>query len=335
MNIHKTVVINTIEPAVLSFRAPMGIEMKLDVSFFSQNGAPYTQDLAAQLQLTSRSGNRTVYYSMPSTDVVNGKVRAIIPADTLSDPNGYRVRVTGTLAGEAMLLALGTAVPIAAAGPEAVPLDVIDHIDLSFERDEVAELDVRLWDDTGKTDPFDLASTTIAAAIYASPGGLLLMPFTVTITGANTARLTLTIDQVNNLPDSCWWNLTASAFSGVTTLAEGNVTVTGTVTPPLLTTLANYDYLKPDDGEPASGQIVHGNFTRNILKVSKSDADSTDQSLMLSLLIPGDQISIDLVTWTVGLVFELAGWFEIKVLPLDQAAVTGVTVVTFERPEPT
>ena len=130
-------------------------------------------------------------------------------------------------------------------------------------------------------------------------------------------------------------SLTASSASGLTTLAEGAVTVTGTVTPPLETTIADYDYLKPDDGEPASGQIMHGNFTRNILKISKTRRRlHVDQSAMLMLLIPGDQITIGAVTWTAGLIVELAGWYEIKVLPLDQAAVTGVTPVTFKRPEP-
>lgn len=332
MIVNKVVTLNTIEPAPLSFRAPMGIETKLDVTFYDQNGAAHTQDLAAQLQLTARSADRTATYLMPSTDVVNGKARAVIPAHSITDPNGYRLRLVGTLDGEAALLAMGVLTPVAGAGPDALPQDVIDRINLAFERNEAGELDIRLWDDTGKTDPFDLTTATITASIFASAGGPVLAPFSVTVTGTNTLRLSLTVEQVNGLPDQCWWSLSASAFSGLTTLAEGNVTVTGTVTPPLVTSVLNYDYQKPDNADPVSGQIVHGSFTQSTLKVSKTDSDAADVSATLALLVPGDQIIAGVTTWSVQRARDMVGWYEFDVLPIQQAAVTGVTPVTFTRP---
>jgi hypothetical protein len=334
MNIQRAVALNPVEPSVLSFRAPMGIETKLNVTFLDQSGAPHTQDLAAQLQLTGRTDNRTLFYSMPSSDVVNGKARAIIPSDVLTDPNGYRLRITGTLNGEAALLAMGVALPIPAAGPEAVPSDIIDLIDLSFERNEDVELDVKLWTDAGGDAPYDLTQlgTTISANIYDAAGGGVLMPFTVTVIASNAVRLSLTVDQVNALPDACWWSLAAAQAGGLTTLCEGNVTVKGTVIPPLVESIYNYDYQKPDTGDPASGQFIHGNWTQDALKIAKLDYDGLDRTATLQLIIPGDQIVAGLTTWTVQRSFDMVGWYEFTVLPVQQAAVVGVTPVTFTRP---
>lgn len=334
MIVNRAITLNPIEPAMLSFRAPSGIETKLSVTFLEQGGLPHRQDLAAQLQLTGRSTNNTLTYSMPSSDVVNGKARAIIPGDVLTDPNGYRLTITGTLDGEAALLAMGLAVAIPAAGPEAAPSDIIDRIDLAFERNEDVELDVKLWTDAGGDAPYDLTQlgTTITANLYSERGGILLMPFTVTVTAANAVKLGLTMDQVNSLPDACWWSLAASQAGGLTTLCEGTVTVTGTITPPLVELTANWDYQKPDQGDPVNGQIVHGNWTQNALKVSKVTADLADVTATLSLVIPGDQIVAGLTTWTVQRVFDMVGWYEFDVLPIQQAVVTGVTPITIRGP---
>jgi hypothetical protein len=331
MNVNKAITLNTIEPAPLSFRAPMGLETRLNVTFLDQSGAPHTQDLAAQLQLTGRSSERTLYYQMPSSDVVNGKARAIIPAETLTDPNGYRLAITGTLNGEGALLATGLALSIPAAGPEAAPADLIDQIDLAFERNEDVSLDVKLWSDSGGDIPLDLTLTTISANLYSQRGGAAIMPFTVTPIASNAVTLSLTVDQVNSLPDACWWSLAASQATGLTTLCEGNVTVSGTITPPLAPFTANWDYQKPDQGDPASGQIIHGNWTQDTLKISKIDHDANDVSATLALIVPGDQIVIDVTTWTVQRAFDMTGWYEFNVQPVQQAAVVGVTPVTAQR----
>jgi hypothetical protein len=125
---------------------------------------------------------------MPATDIVNGKARVVIPADTLTDPNGYRLRVTGTLEGEPALLAMGQVAPITGAGPEAVPQDVIDQIDLALQRNSDVVLNVRLWTDESKDVPFDMTVTTILANVYASHGGPVLEPFTVAPISQRPAR---------------------------------------------------------------------------------------------------------------------------------------------------
>jgi hypothetical protein len=225
MIINKAVAINPVEPSPLSFRAPMGMETKLNVIFYSQNGAPYSSDLAAQLQLTGRTSARTSSYFMPATDIVNGKARATIPADALNDSNGYRLRIVGTLNGEPALLALGSVMPIASAGFEAVPEDIIDTVDIVLTRGRIAEIGVKLWDDEDKTNPYELDTTTISSNVYAARGGVVLVPFVVTPVSANEVVLTLTIEEVDALPATCWWTLVASNANGAHTLCEGTITV--------------------------------------------------------------------------------------------------------------
>lgn len=331
--VQRAVWINPVEPAPLSLRVPSGMETRLAVSFFTQAG-PVASDLLAQLELTGRSGNTPrQFYSMPATDVVNGRARAIIPAGDLVDPNGYRLNLYGTVDGEPFLLANGKVDIIAAAGPQAVPPDVIDQIALSFERDEDVLLDVKLWTDAGKDAAYDLTAsgTVITANVYGSKGGPALMPFTTEVLAANEVRLTLTADQVNLLPDSCWWTLAASTAAGTTTLCEGAVTVTGVMVPPLTTVVLNYDYQKPDNADPASGQIIHGNWTQDVLKIATTTSDVTDALPTLELLRIGDQIVIGATTWSIQYIVAGA-FYSIGVAPLQQAAPTGITAVTFQRP---
>lgn len=227
MIIERTIYINKIQPEPLSFAVPAGLEAKVDVNFLDQSGEPHGSDLLAQLQLTARSSVISTNYPMPATDVVNGKARAVIPAGAITDMNGYRLRLFGTLGGEPWLLATGVVSPIAGAGPEAVPPQVITQVPIVLTRGQVGLIDVRLWDDLG-SDPFDLATATISAAIYTQQGGSMLTPFAVAQTAANAVQLSLTIDQVNALPDGGYWNLQLGQAAGVTTLAEGPVTLVGT-----------------------------------------------------------------------------------------------------------
>lgn len=231
MIVNKVVVLNNIEPSLLSFRAPMGMDVRLNVSFFGQDGTPYSSDLASQLQLTGRSSARTQTYLLPATDIVNGRARATIPSGDLDDANGWRLRLVGTLNGEASLLALGTVMPIAAAGLEAVPEDTIDAIDLAMVYDNDCTFTVKVWQDAGKSVPYDLAAVTVGASVYESRGGPTLQSFAVTNVTSNMVTLSMPLAQVNTLPPSCWWSLTVSSATGVTTLAEGAVTISG-VPPP-------------------------------------------------------------------------------------------------------
>lgn len=339
MIVNKTVFLNPVEPHPLSFRAPMGMETKLNVTFMTRSGGedtPYSSDIAAQLQLTGRTSSRTSVYYAPATDIANGRIRAVIPADGLNDPNGYRLRLVGTLAGEPALLAMGTVMPVAFAGIEAAPDDVIDTIPLTFDYNNPVSLDVSVWKDAGKNSEYDLTAeaTTVNANILSTRGGETLMPFTVTVLDANTVTLSLTAEQVNTLPPSCWWTMVASGSTGATTLAEGSVTIAGTVTPELPETIALYDYQKPPLGDvnPVGGQVIHSNIIQNLLKVAKTTSASVDLSGILELVRAGDTIALGTTTWTVQAATEAVGWYEFTVTPVAQDAVSGVTTVTFRRP---
>jgi hypothetical protein len=224
--VERTVVINpnAIEPAMLSLRAPASMETWLALNFLNQNGSPYSLDPAAQLQLTARSDNRSVTYAMPTTDRVNGKARAVIPAGDLTDMNGYRLRLFGTVDQQPMLLAIGTLALIAAAGPDAMPEDVIDTVNLLFTRGIAGSIDIKLWQDAAKANPFDVASVTLIARIFDVAGGNILTDFSILQIGYNEIQLNLTDTQTTALPDKSWWTLVASTSAGQTTLVNGEVT---------------------------------------------------------------------------------------------------------------
>jgi hypothetical protein len=225
--VRKTCYVNPIEPGPLSFRAGSRVETRLEVTFFQQNGNAYTTDLDAQLRLTSRSGMISRAYSMPAIDVANGKVRAVLPAGDITDVNGYRLAIYGTVAGEAGLLAQGTVWPDDTVEPLAAPIDVIDTvpITLSLAQPTDSAFTVRLWDDATKTDPYDIGSSVVAAAVLDSQGGAKLVDMTVVPVASNAVVVSLTPAQVALLPASCWWTLTIGVSGGTTTLVEGPVTV--------------------------------------------------------------------------------------------------------------
>jgi hypothetical protein len=224
--VRRTCYVNPIEPGPLSMRVPAGMETRLDVTFHDIGGALLHVDVLPQLQLIGRSsGGPALVYAMPATDVVNGRARAVIPSGDLLDANGYQLRLYGTWKGEPILLAAGIVAITDAQGIVAVPADVIDSIDITLNRGTAAALNVTLWVDTAKSQPYDLTAVTVAAAIYESHGGPQLVPFAIGAITGNTVQITLTADQVTALPDSCWWNLTVSDAAGVTTLCEGMVTV--------------------------------------------------------------------------------------------------------------
>jgi hypothetical protein len=223
----RTVYLNQIEPATLSLRTPAQMETFLDITFRDQYGAPMTTDMAAQLQLTARSGTKTSTYAMPAIDQVNGKARAVIPAGDLKDMNGYRLLVLGTWRQQPALLAMGSLNLTASAGVDAQPDDTIDQIALSFVRGMDDFVDVKLWHDAHKSNPYDITTLTVTAPISTTAVGAALGAFTVTVINYNEVRLSLTGAQITALPDKCWWTLLVSSGGGQQTLAQGPVTVTG------------------------------------------------------------------------------------------------------------
>lgn len=229
MRVQRTIALNPIEPAPMSLRAPANVQLIIDFQYLTADGKSISVDVAAQLQVTSRTKNTTDVYPVPATDVVNGKARVAIGKDTLTDMNGYRLRLVGTVNGEAQLIALGTLRITEAAGIEPTPEDIIDDVPITISYNFDASINIRLWQDAGKTTPFNLSSATISAAVYPdSKSNAPLAAFTVTQTALpGEVILSLPYTVVNTLPSLCWWSLRASTAAGVTTLAQGSVTITG------------------------------------------------------------------------------------------------------------
>jgi hypothetical protein len=292
--------------------------------------------MAASLVLTGRTTERSISYIVPATDTINGKARVVIPGTDLQDPNGYDMTLVGSIKGGRSVLATGVLVLSEIGIPDLDIVDIIDTVDISLNYDEVCELDVTLWQDTSSGIPYDLTanSTTVQASIQDVKGGGVLVPFTVLVLDVNKVRISLTVDQVNTLPASCWWSLVAGLPTGSTTLCEGTVTVTGTITPSLPTTTFSYNYQKPaGDADPTSGQLVHSSLTQGTLKLAKVTANAIDASPVLRLLRAGDQVTVGATTWSLRRdPFDMTGWYELDVLPLVQDAITGVTPVTVQRP---
>lgn len=228
MKVIRTVAINPVEAAPISMRAPAKVALTVDFQYLEPGGNNVTSDVAAQLQLVARTDGRQLTFPVPATDIVNGKARCAIPKDTLLDMNGYRVRLVGTYRGDAYLLGLGIIDITEAAGFDEVPEDIIDSIPITIAYDYACAINIQLWQDVGKETPFDLSTATITAAIYESATNpTVLLPFTVGTAGPGVVVLQLSQAQVNSLPRNCWWALRASSAAGVTTLAQGSVTLTG------------------------------------------------------------------------------------------------------------
>jgi len=227
--VRKTVYVNPIEPSPLSFRCGARVETVLELTYYRQsdNDLTFNTNVNGQLRLTARSSNRSTSYSVPAMDISNGKARAIIPAGDVVDPNGYLLALYGTVNGEIALLAKGLVFPNDYEAPPTEALDIIDRVPLLLTRGTAADLVVNLWQDAGKSAEYDIGASTVSSAIYTASAGTVLVPFTVAVVDNNTVHLSLASDQVDALPDSCWWTLVVSSGTGSTTLAEGPVTVTG------------------------------------------------------------------------------------------------------------
>ena len=222
----RTLHLNPVEAAPLSARSPMGFDMVMDLVYRTAANKTVGFDLAGALVLEGRTSGRSQTYLAPASDVVNGKARVFVPGGDLQDSNGYRMTLVGTVDGARRVIATGTLV-LSGSGTEAVTAaDVIDTVPLLLTRGQAADLTVNLWQDAGKTTEYGIGSSTVSAAVYATQGGLVLVPFTVAVIDNNTVNLSLASMEVDALPDSCWWSLAVSSGGGVTTLAEGPVTVT-------------------------------------------------------------------------------------------------------------
>ena len=155
-NIHRTLVLNPVEPAPVSMKFRSNLDTIIDVEYLRQNGAPYNTDFGAQLYLISRSTGQVQQYLLPATDVVNGKARAYVPAGDVGDANGYNVQIIGTVEGDPRLIARGSASVIETEALGIIPTDLIDSIDITLAYGDDASIDVTLWQDVGKTTPYNV-----------------------------------------------------------------------------------------------------------------------------------------------------------------------------------
>jgi len=242
--LQRTVYIGQPEPSPLSLRVPARQETRLALTFRDQSGGAINTDLGSQLELAGRTTARSLFYDLLSTDIPNGRAQTTIPAGDLVDPNGYHLMLRGQLAGEPMMLARGAVVlqDIGLAGMGGVGAggpgtgvgggSFIERIDLVLPRGVSPMLLTSVWADEGATVPVDLTGMTLVANITDVAGGVVIDAFTI-LPGpsAHTVFLTLTVGQLDALPDSNWWTLVGASPGGVgaTTYCEGAVTVFGEV----------------------------------------------------------------------------------------------------------
>jgi len=219
--IRREIYLNPLEPSLFSFRAPSDVDITLETSLKQQDGTPYTADLEMSVQLTGRSNGNTLVYAMPTSDLANGKARAVIPA--LNDVNGYNVMVVGTLEGGLELLAQGIVFLSGKAQPISETIDAIDNIPLNITRGAALTLDLKLWQDEGKINQF--TGATVIANLRASIEGPVVAQITVTQQPQpNEVRLSLTDVQTTALDSSIsTWDVVVVQGGRAQTVIRGDV----------------------------------------------------------------------------------------------------------------
>lgn len=86
--------LNDVEPAPLSLRHPMGVDLDLTVTLMQQDGVPVDPStLLPQFALLPRSLGGFYGYAMETTDAANGKASVHVPGTAISDRAGYTVEL--------------------------------------------------------------------------------------------------------------------------------------------------------------------------------------------------------------------------------------------------
>ena len=170
---------------------------------------------------------------------------------------------------------------------------MIDEIDLNLAYNQDVSLDVALWKDAQKTTPYDLTGVSVTANVWNRQGGSVIAPFTVTQIADNIVRLTMTAGTVNGIPEHAWWSLSVTAGAGLTTLVQGNVTVTGVPSIVFTDVDMPYTYIKDATlAVPASGECLHCTNALDLLRFSMYDDDGTDRTEWLKQMVPGGKITL-------------------------------------------
>jgi hypothetical protein len=87
---NRTIYVSSVEPAPLSLRWPLGIDLDLLLTMKQQNGAAVDPTpLLPQFVLLPRSKGGIYPYDMTVYDAVNGISRVEVPGTVLTDPWGY------------------------------------------------------------------------------------------------------------------------------------------------------------------------------------------------------------------------------------------------------
>lgn len=88
----RIIVLNDVEPAALSFRHPLGIDLDLRVTMQRQNGTGVDPSYA-QFVMLPRSRGGVYPYDMTAFDIVNGVAQVEVPGSQMTDPWGYNIEL--------------------------------------------------------------------------------------------------------------------------------------------------------------------------------------------------------------------------------------------------
>lgn len=88
--IARTIILNPIEPALLSARSPLGLDLDLDLTFLNQDRSPADPAaLKPQLALLPRSALGVFAYDIETTSSAGGHGTVSVPGSALVDFAGY------------------------------------------------------------------------------------------------------------------------------------------------------------------------------------------------------------------------------------------------------
>lgn len=94
--------------------------------------------------------------------------------------------------------------------------------------------------------------------------------------------------------------------------------------------LTMYQYIKPGNTlAPNSGQVVQSGKDPGLLRVSKTGADSVDNSAMLMTVRQDCEISVSDQRWVVQSAADMGTWVDFRVTPAVQSSLVGYEAFTF------
>lgn len=92
--ISRTIVLNPIEPSLLSVRSALGADLDLGITFLRQDQSPVDPGtLLPQLALMPRSRGGIYAYDVATTSAVFGQASVTVPGAAMIDPAGYNIEL--------------------------------------------------------------------------------------------------------------------------------------------------------------------------------------------------------------------------------------------------